>query len=68
MAFNIKNKKTHTKEKNLKPLPLLKDNLDSKEITIILNLIKNTTFRGDNIEVMYNLIVKLQNQYIKLEN
>lgn len=47
-----------------KKLP--KDNLDKREITIILNLIKGTTFKGDNIETMYNLILKLQNQYTKL--
>ena len=47
--------------------PLLsKDSLDKKEITIILNLIKNTSFRGDNIETIYGLILKLQNQYTKL--
>jgi hypothetical protein len=41
--------------------------LDQKEITIILELIKNTSFRGDNIEAIYSLILKLQNQYTKLE-
>jgi len=49
------------------PLLFSKDSLDKKEITIILNLIKNTSFRGDNIETMYGLILKLQNQYTKLE-
>lgn len=52
-----------------KPTPKisLKDNLDPNEITIILNLIKNTSFRGDNIETIYNMILKLQNQYTKLQ-
>lgn len=48
------------------PKKLPKDSLDKREITIILNLIKGTTFKGDNIETMYNLILKLQNQYTKL--
>ena len=48
--------------------PLLsKDSLDQKEITIILNLIKNTTFKGDNLETMYNLVLKLQNQFSNLK-
>jgi hypothetical protein len=58
-------KQNPIKEVNNPPL-LSKDGLDQKEITIILNLIKNTSFRGDNIETIYNLILKLQNQYAKL--
>jgi hypothetical protein len=47
--------------------PLFSQNsLDKKEITIILNLIKETTFKGSNLETMYNLVVKLQNQYTNL--
>tara|TARA_B100000035_G_C20557126_1_gene360872 strand:+ start:190 stop:396 length:207 start_codon:yes stop_codon:yes gene_type:complete len=49
------------------PLIFPQDSLDKKEITIILELIKNTSFRGDNIETIYGLILKLQNQYTKLE-
>jgi len=59
-------KQNPIKEVNNPPL-FSKDSLDKKEITIILNLIKNTSFRGDNIETMYGLILKLQNQYTKLE-
>ena len=58
-------KQNKLKELNNPPL-LPKDSLDKKEITIILELIKNTSFRGDNIETIYNLILKLQNQYTKL--
>lgn len=66
MAILDKLKKP-TKIAKIKNPPLLsKDGLDQKEITIILNLIKNTSFRGDNIETIYNLILKLQNQYAKL--
>jgi len=43
-----------------------KNNLDKKEITIILNLIKNTTFKGDSLETMYNLVLKLQNHFSNL--
>lgn len=61
----IKNSKKVTKPNDPPLLP--KNSLDKKEITIILNLIKGTTFKGDNIEVMYNLILKLQDQYTNLK-
>jgi len=44
-----------------------KDSLDIKEISLILNLIKNSPFKGSDIEIIYNLVIKLQNQYTKLE-
>jgi len=37
--------------------------LTKEELTIILQLIKNSTFSGDTIEVLYNLIIKLQTKY-----
>ena len=49
------------------PKELPKDSLDKREITIILNLIKGTTFKGDNLETMYNLVLKLQNQFTNLK-
>jgi hypothetical protein len=66
MAILDKLKKQNKITKVNNPLLSSKDNLDQKEITIILNLIKNTSFRGDNVETIYNLILKLQNQYTKL--
>jgi len=46
----------------------VKNNLDEKEITIILNLIRGTSFMGDNLETLYNLVIKLQNQYENLKD
>lgn len=66
MAIIDKLKKQNKIKEVNNPSLLSKDSLDQKEITIILNLIKNTSFRGDNIETMYGLILKLQNQYTKL--
>jgi hypothetical protein len=71
MALIDKLKSSQKKQPPIKtnnPTLSSKDNLDIEEITLILGLIKNTTFKGENIETLYNLIVKLQNQYIKLEN
>jgi hypothetical protein len=66
MAIIDKLRKQNKVTKANNPPLLSKDSLDQKEITIILELIKNTNFRGDNIETMYGLILKLQNQYTKL--
>lgn len=66
MALIDKIKETNKIKEINNPLLLSKDSLDQTEITIILNLIKSTSFRGDNIETIYGLILKLQNQYTKL--
>ncbi len=58
--------KQNIPEKNNQPIIPSENNLDKKEITIILNLIKNTTFKGDSLETMYNLVLKLQNQFSNL--
>jgi hypothetical protein len=39
--------------------------LNTKELEIILSLIKRSTFLGEDIEILYNMIIKLQNQYIE---
>jgi len=67
MAILDKLKKQNQITKANNPSLLSKNNLDKKEITIILNLIKNTTFKGDNLETMYNLVLKLQNQFSNLK-
>ena len=41
---------------------------DSNELTIqelefLLNLIRNITFKGDQLEPLYNLVIKIQNQH-----
>jgi hypothetical protein len=38
--------------------------LDPKEIEFILLLIKNSQFRGQDIEFLYNLILKIQKMYL----
>jgi hypothetical protein len=43
-----------------------KHDLTKEEIEFILVLIKNSNFKGDMIEVVYNLVIKLQNRYKQL--
>lgn len=35
--------------------------LDKKELEILLLTFKNSTFQGSQIELLYNLVLKLQN-------
>ena len=53
--------------KSNNPILSSKDSLDIEEVALILNLIKNSPFKGGDIETIYNLVIKLQNQYTKLE-
>ncbi len=62
---NYINKSEKTEIKN--PKLLSKDSLDIKEISLILNLIKSSPFKGGDVEIIYNLVIKLQNQYTKLK-
>ena len=43
-----------------------KHDLTKEEIEFILVLIKNSNFKGDMIEVVYNLVIKLQERYKQL--
>lgn len=38
--------------------------LNAPELQLALNLLKQSTIRGEQVEVFYNLVVKLQSQFI----
>jgi len=42
------------------------NNLNKPEIEFILSLIKNSNFRGENLDILYKVVVKLQNQYTNI--
>ena len=44
------------------PIGVSNSKLDKVEISIILTLIKQSTFKGEDLEKVYNMVVKLQNQ------
>tara|TARA_B110000495_G_scaffold82779_1_gene71215 strand:- start:194 stop:367 length:174 start_codon:yes stop_codon:yes gene_type:complete len=44
------------------PIGVSNNKLDKVEIGIILTLIKQSTFKGEDLEQVYNMVVKLQNQ------
>jgi hypothetical protein len=45
--------------------PLSPNQLSTQEIEVLLSMIKRTTFLGEDIEPLYTLIIKLQNQYLE---
>lgn len=49
--------------KNQNPTQLTKE-----EIEFLLGLIQRSTFQGESIEPLYNLIGKLQAQYLSLKD
>jgi|TARA_B100000282_G_scaffold251816_1_gene196469 hypothetical protein len=65
MGILDKIKNTQSQESN-NSLLSSRANLDQKEITIILNMIKESKFQGKDLEAVYNLVVKLQTQYTAL--
>jgi hypothetical protein len=40
--------------------------LTQADIELLLSLIKNSTFRGEQLESLYTIVYKLQNQYLEL--
>ena len=68
MAFSSKNINLNTvKEEPLKaPLSSSSLNLTKEEVEVVLLTIKDTTFKGEHVEKVYNLVLKLQQYYISL--
>ena len=47
--------------------PAPPDQLNPQELEFLLSLIKQTSFKGEAVEIIYNTALKLQNQYSKLK-
>jgi hypothetical protein len=48
---------------NSQPQETPSNQLSQQEIEVLLSMIKRTTFLGEDLEPLYNLVIKLQNQY-----
>ena len=53
--------KITNKTYNNTPAP---EQLNEKELECLLTLIKYSTFKGEDLELVYNTTLKLQNQYL----
>ena len=58
-ANNIEVKKQTTDNKEG-----IKD-LNKEELVFLLQVLKDTTFKGESVEILYNTILKLQNKLLK---
>jgi hypothetical protein len=48
------------------PAPVtVQDQLNAQELALLIGVIKQTSFLGEHIELTYNTIIKLQNQYLQ---
>lgn len=48
--------------------PVDPNKLNSQELQLALQLLKEVSIKGENVQVFYNLVVKLQNQYLEQSN
>lgn len=51
------------KEEIIPPFPVENNNLTKQEIEYLLLLIKDSKFLGEHLEILYNIVIKLQNQH-----
>jgi len=65
MAFNVG---TVNLEPQIQNNPQSPNQLTGKEIEVLLSLIKRSNFLGEDIEPLYNMVIKLQNQYLELQS
>jgi hypothetical protein len=61
MGFNANNVKGDNRQ--YLSTPSSSNQLTTQEIEVLLSIIKRTTFLGEDIEPLYNLVLKLQNQH-----
>lgn len=68
MGFDFNNIKAGD---GVKPSPTLKSKVDNndhklskEEIEYLILLIKDSKFLGEHLEIVYNIVIKLQNQHI----
>jgi len=50
---------------NFQSQEISSNQLSQQEIEVLLSMIKRTTFLGEDLEPLYNLVIKLQNQHIE---
>ena len=42
--------------------------LNKQEIELLINMIRTTSFLGEHVESIYNMVIKLQTQYIDIKD
>ncbi len=42
--------------------------LTKQEIEVLLNMVRTTSFLGEHVESVYNMVIKLQTQYLNIKD
>ena len=42
--------------------------LTKQEIEVLLNMVRTTSFLGEHVESVYNMVIKLQKQYLNIKD
>ena len=42
--------------------------LSKQEIEVLLNMIRTNSFLGEHVESVYNMVIKLQKQYLNIKD
>ena len=66
MAFTTNNLVTKNKVEELSKAPLSSLNLTKSEVELLLMMIKESHFKGEHIQKIYELTLKLQTYYTQL--
>ena len=67
-ASKVKIKGEHL-EKDISPFDNeIKVELSKKELELLLVTIKNSLFKGEYVETLYNLTLKLQNSFVSFKD
>lgn len=64
-AKQNKEKETVNVEQTEQPQTFPNTELDLAELEFLLKLVGNADLKGHQVEMFYNLVIKLQNQYIQ---
>ena len=67
MAFTTKHRVEHNQpeQNSIVLMPTLDIQLNDQELVFLLNIIKQSSFLGEHVELTYNTVMKLQQQYIQ---
>jgi hypothetical protein len=42
--------------------------LNKQEVELLINMIRSNSFLGEHVETVYNMVVKLQQQYLNIKD
>jgi hypothetical protein len=65
--MSLINKIAGPKAPQPQPQSQYEDALTKQDIEVLLTLIRQSSFQGESLELLYNLVLKLQNQYVSLD-